>query len=102
MLAFLGILPRSHRMIVSHLETIQINRGQTLNERAPTVSSTRWSITRSAVSTPEAFRSSAGPRGVTGADMQKLHLKVRNLPVRGLQMRLPGVSPPALPPLAPF
>jgi hypothetical protein len=33
--------------------------------------------------------------------MQKLHLKVRNLLIRNLQMRMPGVSSPALPPFAP-
>ena len=40
-------------------------------------------------------------RDSTGAEMQMLHLKVRNLPIRNLQMRLPGMSSPAIPPLAP-
>jgi hypothetical protein len=33
--------------------------------------------------------------------MQRLHLKVRNLPTRNLQMRLLGTPSPAVPPLAP-
>jgi hypothetical protein len=42
-----------------------------------------------------------GKRDFTEVEMQNLHLKVRNLPIRNLQMRLPGVSSPAIPPLAP-
>ena len=34
--------------------------------------------------------------------MQMLHLKMRNLPNRDLQMWLPGVSSAAIPPLAPL
>jgi hypothetical protein len=88
-------------------ETIQTTGDETLNTHrasslsAPTVISTRWSIRCSAVSKPKASRSSVGKQDFTGAEMQKLHLKVPNLPVRNLQMPLPGVSSPALPPLAP-
>jgi hypothetical protein len=35
---------------------------------------------------------------MTGGEVQMLHLKVRDLPIRNLQMRLPGVSSPAISP----
>jgi hypothetical protein len=76
-----------------------LNRLRAAPQPAPTVISTRWSI-RSPL-----FRSAKLPEVVStsgtspGAEMQKLHLKVRNLPIRNLQMRMPGVSSPDLPPL---
>ena len=42
---------------------------------------TKWSTRSCAVSTIEASRSSVGMRDFAGDEMQRLHLKVRNLPV---------------------
>jgi hypothetical protein len=88
-------------------ETRQITGDETLYSnpalslRAPTVINTRWSIRSPAISTPKLREAVSPKREFTGAEMQKLHLKVRNLPIRNLQMWLPGVSCPAIPPLAP-